>query len=419
MYDVVYATCNNNNNMSLITTPDTKKKKIALPSVLSNIRNAVGRAGVEENSGKSEVEIRPLLGSNLNRSSNDLVGVGKSSSSAANRAQMRDRSTAPSSSGVPPPPLSSSTAASPLFGSRQTLPTRNVSASVNNWSATLQTYSERIGSQWRKRNRRDSNNNERRRRRGGVTINTQPFLIVVGFLFIGFPILLMLFLLARKAVFGDEGVDNLAKHEVPAHEVLNYGIDNTGVSPGITEAQVLNDLKQLTSEDNPLGSFENDAETISVEEEGSDNEATINEVNVNQAVLTNEANINGDNEVARESETMDNKSNLRGSKEEENPILPDKDHDKVSSDVIDKGVDITSSVENENKPAPVIDSEQTVIDFEQKTIVDSSVEKEITNEDSLADEKVANSDKVENSGNIATEHIIVQEDEKSMTNNEQ
>ena len=402
---------NNNNNMSSITTPDTKKKKIALPSVLSNIRNAVGRAGVEENSGKSEVEIRPLLGSTLNRSSNDLVGVGKSSSSAANRAQIRDRSTAPSSSGVPPPPLSSS-AASPLFGSRQTLPGRNVSASVNNWSATLQTYSERIGSQWRKRNRRDSNNNERRRRRG-VTINTQPFLIVVGFLFIGFPILLMLFLLARKAVFGDEGVDNVAKHEVPAHEVLNYGIDNTGVSPGIPEAQVLNDLKQLTSKDNPRGSFENDAETISVEEEGSDNEAVINEINAKQEVLSNEANINGDNEVARESETMDNTSNLRGSKEEETPILPDKDHDVVSPVVIDKGVGITSYVENENQPAPVIDSEQTVVDSEKKTIVDSSVEKEITNEDSLADQNVINNN------DTAAEEIIVQEDEKSMTNNEQ
>eukprot|EP00984_Skeletonema_dohrnii_P029620 scaffold20380_cov78-Skeletonema_dohrnii-CCMP3373.AAC.1 len=91
-------------------TPDTKKKKIALPSVLSNIRNAVGRAGAEEKGGKSEVEIRPLLG---NRSSGDLVGMGKSSSYAADRSQMRDRSTVPSS-GLPPPPLSA--ASSPLFG---------------------------------------------------------------------------------------------------------------------------------------------------------------------------------------------------------------------------------------------------------------------------------------------------------------
>ena len=53
------------------TTPDTKKKKIALPSVLSNIRNAVGRAGAEEKGGKIEVEIRPLIGG-TERSSRDV-----------------------------------------------------------------------------------------------------------------------------------------------------------------------------------------------------------------------------------------------------------------------------------------------------------------------------------------------------------
>eukprot|EP00986_Skeletonema_menzelii_P003962 scaffold1298_cov152-Skeletonema_menzelii.AAC.6 len=375
--------------MSSITTPDTKKKKIALPSVLSNIRNAVGRAGAEEKGGKSEVEIRPLLGNtSSNRSSNDLVGVGKSSSYAADRSQMRDRSSVPSS-GVPPPPISSP----PLFGlgqsSRQTLPARNVpSASVNNWSATLQTYSERIGSQWRKRNRRDSNNSERRRRRG-VTINTQPILIV----------------LARKAVFGDEGVDNVAKHEVPAHEVLSPGV---GEEAGITAAQVLNDLKQLTSEDNPLGSFENDAETISVEEK-SDNESVITEMDTNQAVRTNdEANIIGEvtNEVVRDSETMDNASNLRGSKEE-TTRLQDKDPE-ISPAMIDKGGDTNSYFENENQPAGAI------LESEDNTIVDSTIEREITkNEFFSVDEKVINS------GNTAVEQIIVQEEEKPRTNNEQ
>lgn len=391
--------------MSSITTPDTKKKKIALPSVLSNIRNAVGRAGAEEKGGKSEVEIRPLLGNtSSNRSSNDLVGVGKSSSYAADRSQMRDRSSVPSS-GVPPPPISSP----PLFGlgqsSRQTLPARNVpSASVNNWSATLQTYSERIGSQWRKRNRRDSNNSERRRRRG-VTINTQPILIVLGLFFIGFPILFTLFLLARKAVFGDEGVDNVAKHEVPAHEVLSPGV---GEEAGITAAQVLNDLKQLTSEDNPLGSFENDAETISVEEK-SDNESVITEMDTNQAVRTNdEANIIGEvtNEVVRDSETMDNASNLRGSKEETTRLQ--NNDPEISPAMIDKGGDTNSYFENENQPAGAI------LESEDNTIVDSTIEREITkNEFFSVDEKVINS------GNTAVEQIIVQEEEKPRTNNEQ
>mmetsp|Transcript_11700 Transcript_11700/g.17682 ORF Transcript_11700/g.17682 Transcript_11700/m.17682 type:complete len:394 (+) Transcript_11700:54-1235(+) len=383
-------------------TPDTKKKKIALPSVLSNIRNAVGRAGAEEKGGKSEVEIRPLLG---NRSSGDLVGMGKSSSYAADRSQMRDRSTVPSS-GLPPPPLSA--ASSPLFGlgqsSRQTLPPRNAtSASVNNWSATLQTYSERIGSQWRKRNRQDSNNERRRHR--GVTINTQPILIVLGLFFIGFPILLTLFLLARKAVFGDEGVDNVAKHEVPAHEVLNYGLD-TGVSPiegeeaGITAAQVLNDLKQLTSEDNPLGSVENDIETMNMKD-GSFNEADTIEVDANVAVVSNEAIINEENqEVAAKSERMGNASNLRGSTKEaiSSPDVNQQD----SHAVMDNGGVVDSNVDNEK---------QSALQPPGEMIVDSTSVKEMTDEVSMT------GDQIINGGSTAVD-IVAEEDEKPLTNNE-
>mmetsp|Transcript_9029 Transcript_9029/g.13402 ORF Transcript_9029/g.13402 Transcript_9029/m.13402 type:complete len:394 (+) Transcript_9029:68-1249(+) len=382
-------------------TPDTKKKKIALPSVLSNIRNAVGRAGAEEKGGKSEVEIRPLLG---NRSSGDLVGMGKSSSYAADRSQMRDRSTVPSS-GLPPPPLSA--ASSPLFGlgqsSRQTLPPRNAtSASVNNWSATLQTYSERIGSQWRKRNRQDSNNERRRHR--GVTINTQPILIVLGLFFIGFPILLTLFLLARKAVFGDEGVDNVAKHEVPAHEVLNYGLD-TGVSPiegeeaGITAAQVLNDLKQLTSEDNPLGSVENDIETMNMKD-GSFNEADTIEVDANVAVVSNEAIINEENqEVAAKSERMGNASNLRGSTKEaiSSPDVNQQD----SHAVMDNGGVVDSNVDNEK---------QSALQPPGEMIVDSTSVKEMTDEVSMT------GDQIINGGSTAVD-IVAEEDEKPLTNN--
>eukprot|EP00985_Skeletonema_marinoi_P011423 scaffold5438_cov124-Skeletonema_marinoi.AAC.2 len=389
-------------------TPDTKKKKIALPSVLSNIRNAVGRAGAEEKAVKNEVEIRPLLPNN--RSSGDLVGVGKSSSYAADRSQMRDRSTVPSS-GLPPPPLSAS---SPLFGlgqsSRQTLPPRNApSASVNNWSATLQTYSERIGSQWRKRNRRDSNNERRRHR--GVTINTQPILIVLGLFFIGFPILLTLFLLARKAVFGDEGVDNVAKHEVPAHEVLNYGLD-TGVSPiegeeaGITEAQVLNELKQLTSEDNPLGSVENDLDVMNMKD-GNANEADIIEMDANVGVVSNEAIINEENpivinEMAAEIETMDNAPNLRGSTKE--AISSPDENQQDSHAVIDNGVDINSYVDNEKQSAALQPPGE-------KVIVDSTSEKEITDEVSMT------GDQIINGGSTAVD-IVAEEDEKPLTNNE-
>jgi hypothetical protein len=381
-------------------TPDTKKKKIALPSVLSNIRNAVGRAGVDEKGGKNEVEIRPLInvpGLN-NRSSGDLVGVGKKSSNVNDRSQMRDRSTVPSSSsssyGVPPPPLSATSPGYGLGQSRQTLPSRNApSASSTNWSATLQTYSERIGSQWRKRNRRDSN--ERRRHRG-VTINTQPILIVLGLFFIGFPILFMLFLLARKAVFGDEGVDNVAKHEVPAHEVLNNGADtglSTTILGGENAESTWNDMKQLTSEDNPLGFGENDEGSI-YKKEGGVNEAVINEVDANEAdVVTNEA-----IGVALESETVDNTPHLRGSMDESSPAAGQQDFPADNGGVIN-----SSGIENDGQSVPVLPPEE-------KT-VDSTAKKEVLDEVSMADEQVVN-------GDSTVVDIVAEEDEK-MTNSEE
>ena len=313
---------------SATITPDTKKKKIALPSVLSNIRNAVGRAGGTDESGRSEVEIRPLMGNNKSNSE-DLVGIvgTKKSYVTDNSRSLRDRSTVPSSSsssGIPPPPLSG---ASPLYGvgqnssssssSRKTLPPRNAAStsSINSWSATLQTYSERIGSQWRKqrKNRRDSNEKSRRR---GVTINTQPIIIVLGLFFIGFPILLMLFLLARKAVFGDEGIDNVAKHEVPAHDEVQPS-NNIDV----------NEWKELTSEDNPLGLVlnneknevgitgivSNEADTnavVDVNGESIKKEAVVVEDEVS---IINEQNTNEISNVAVEDETVDNVSkSLRG-----------------------------------------------------------------------------------------------------------
>jgi len=394
-------------------TPDTKKKKIALPSVLSNIRNAVGRAGAEEKGGKNEVECRPLInvpGIN-NRSSGDLAAVGKKSSYVNDRSQMRDRSAVPSSSpfGVPPPPLSVST---PLYGlgqSRQTLPPRNApSASANNWSATLKTYSERIGSQWRKRNRRDST--ERRRHRG-VTINTQPILIVLGLFFIGFPILLMLFLFARKAVFGDEGVDNVAKHEVPAHEVLYDGVDS-GMSPvsgeenaESTAAQILNDMKQLTSEDNPLGFGEND-EGSTYMKEGGVNEAVINEVDATEAAVSTEAIINGvmpleTNGVGLESETVDNAPYyLRGSNKE-SIILPAEVREDFP--VVNGGVINSWGNENDGQSAPVLPSEE-------KMTAESTTEVDTIDGLQMADEHVVKGD--------GTAVDISAQEDGTMTNNE-
>jgi hypothetical protein len=226
---------------------------------------------------------------------------------------------------------------------------------------------------------------------------------VLGLFFIGFPILLTLFLLARKAVFGDEGVDNVAKHEVPAHEVLNYGLD-TGVSTiegeeaGITAAQVLNDLKQLTSEDNPLGSVENDIEVMNMKD-GSFNEADIIEVDANVGVVSNEAIINEENPIVINE--MDNAPNLRGSTIEaiSSPDVNQQD----SHAVIDNGGLVNSNVDNEKQSA--------LQPPEEKMIVVSTSEKEMTDEVSMT------GDQIINGGSTAVD-IVAEEDEKPLTNNE-
>ena len=382
--------------LSSAITPDTKKKKIALPSVLSNIRNAVGRAGGTDESGRNEVEIRPLMG---NKSSEDLVGIvsTKKSYVTDNSRSLRDRSTVPSSSssGIPPPPLSG---ASPLYGvgqnssssssSRQTLPPRNAAStsSINSWSATLQTYSERIGSQWRKqrKNRRDSNEKSRRR---GVTINTQPIIIVLGLFFIGFPILLMLFLLARKAVFGDEGIDNVAKHEVPAHDevVPSNNID-------------VNDWKELTSEDNPLGlvlnNEKNEVGTGIVSNEADTNEV-VDDVNgesikkeavvvEDEVSIINEQNTNVISNVAVEDETVDNASkSLRGSREETMnvPVADQQDLPVVLNNEGNNG----NTVEKNEEQEVAITAFSPASD--EKTTLESNKKKEIVVEDLVVHEQ--------------------------------
>lgn len=384
--------------LSSAITPDTKKKKIALPSVLSNIRNAVGRAGGTDESGRNEVEIRPLMG---NKSSEDLVGIlgTKKSYVTDNSRSLRDRSTVPSSSsGIPPPPLSG---ASPLYGvgqnsssssSRQTLPPRNAAStsSINSWSATLQTYSERIGSQWRKqrKNRRDSNEKSRRR---GVTINTQPIIIVLGLFFIGFPILLMLFLLARKAVFGDEGIDNVAKHEVPAHDevVPSNNID-------------VNDWKELTSEDNPLGlvlnNEKNEVGTGIVSNEVDTNEvvdvngASIKKETVvveDEVSIINEQNTNEISDVTVEVETVDNASkSLRGSREEtmNAPVADQQDLPVVLNNEGDNG----NTVEKNEEQEVAITAFSPASD--EKTTLESNKKKEIVVEDVVIHEQEIKAD---------------------------
>ncbi|KAL7462384.1 hypothetical protein ACHAXS_002763 [Conticribra weissflogii] len=166
-------------------TPDTRKKKPALPSLLSNIRNAqaaIGRAADDLH----EREIRHLMGSGGN--SNLGAPIAQSERSKVKW------SNAPSGSN----------------GSTHRPPLQRGGGSL---AATLQNYSMKFGGHWRKRNQKDASGKTYR-----VSV-PQSFVVCVGCLFAGFPMLFLLYMLARQAVFGDEGVTagtNEHKYEVPS-----------------------------------------------------------------------------------------------------------------------------------------------------------------------------------------------------------
>ena len=160
-------------------SPDTRKKKHALPSLLSNIRNAqavIGRAAADESHDR---ETRPLVSALGNNSSSGGGGAGGHTPSIApsNRPQL----------------------------------SRNAPSSSASFASTLQNFSQRFGSQWRKRSRRKKGQ--------GVTVVPQSFFLAVGCFFFAFPFFFILYILARHAVFGDED-DNAGttvhKHEVPS-----------------------------------------------------------------------------------------------------------------------------------------------------------------------------------------------------------
>mmetsp|Transcript_25051 Transcript_25051/g.54001 ORF Transcript_25051/g.54001 Transcript_25051/m.54001 type:complete len:362 (+) Transcript_25051:83-1168(+) len=144
------------------SSSDNKKKKPALPSLLSNIRNAqavIGRAADDLH----DRETRPLVGGG---------GGGGRLAASSNRPQLQ----------------------------------RNVPSSY--FSTNIQNFSQRFGDQWRKRGRRKIGH--------GVTGVPQSFFVAVGCFFFAFPLVFLLFILARHAVFGDEGdISQAHKHEVP------------------------------------------------------------------------------------------------------------------------------------------------------------------------------------------------------------
>lgn len=162
-------------------SPGSKKKKPALPTFLSSLRNAqavIGRAADDFH----ERETRPLVVGGS--------GGGGNSRVAASPSHPQLHRTPPSTS----------------------------------FSSTL----SRFGSQLRKH----SHNTGKRRKKGhGVTGVPQSFYVAVGCFFFAFPLLFVTYIVARHAVFGDETENYVGKvhiHEVPSAFAIGSGVEIEG-----------------------------------------------------------------------------------------------------------------------------------------------------------------------------------------------
>ena len=202
------------------SSPDTKKKKIALPSLLSNFRNAqaaIGRAAAAEDLNEREMREThyPLMGTNGDYAMGTSgAGVGRMAGSSSSRPQNLQRG----------PPSS-------------------------NLSSTLNNFSQRFGNQWRKRKRRKKASGS------GATGVPQEFYFAVGCFFIAFPVIFILYILARHSVFGDEGYASGAqvqKHEVPANNIVNPDDEirgaGFGVNQDVIDGEVTKELKSQVKE---------------------------------------------------------------------------------------------------------------------------------------------------------------------------
>ena len=181
-------------------SPDTRKKKSALPSLLSNLRNAQA-AAFGGSASDHEREVRPLV---------------------ANSPQLQQRN-------VP----------------------------SNSLASTIQSFSQRFGSDWHKRGKRKKGK--------GVTLNIPTgFYYAVGCFFILFPLFFLVYILARHSVFGDEGdTTSTTKHihEVPATLVTggvsfeagkeSVVVDINNVD-GVVNSEVENEIQGVGMNDNAV-----------------------------------------------------------------------------------------------------------------------------------------------------------------------
>lgn len=142
-----------------MSSPETKKKRQALPSVLSNIRNAQAAIGRATTTSTDEPH---------------------------HEWEMREREGNVILSPLMQPPVD------------RRNQTASSSYSSSSYATTLNNFSQRFGNEWRTQKRR-------LRRKDSSGVVPSSFYFAVGCFFFAFPIIFILFILARHSVFGDEG----------------------------------------------------------------------------------------------------------------------------------------------------------------------------------------------------------------------
>lgn len=328
---------------------EAKKKKVALPSLLSNIRNAQGTIGRAADD-FHEREIRPLLG--VGGPGGSGAGVGSSSTSSG-------RIAAPSSH----PQL------------HRSAPSASLAATFNN-------FSQRFGDQWRKRS-------TRRKKGQGVTNVPQSFFIAVGCFFFAFPVFFLLYILARHAVFGDEEDMSRGK-QVHIHEVpTSFGRGETLL--GEQGGANINDNPQkvpespiIVHDDTVMSELQEDVKNVVLGEGDSEQKAeteTLVDDNEYPPAIEPKAGEQAPAGVsAKEADTITNEEK----KEIESSLTGvNEDGNGNPREVIAKASnEDAESVEQEStKTKPQTDQ------VEEKDVVDSSVEKEASLRGSHDDEK--------------------------------
>ena len=196
-------------------SPAPKGKKQALPSYLSNIRNAQARL---------DSEFKPFLSPAV---------------STADRKTTRPQ--------APTGGLSSSTSG------RST-----INRTPSKWAASIQNFGQRFGDQWRKRRRKKGS--------GNVSV-PQAFYVSVACFFFAFPLFFVLFILARHAVFGDESLTVTSRHEVPLHTSDEAMVSDPSPIEVIEELAGLNDNAKTVPGEGRDDADGSDSTNVSVENE--------------------------------------------------------------------------------------------------------------------------------------------------------